>query len=210
MSSLSTGGFDHLLIVVTNHFWLYVVGATLVFFIVHVMCHKWEYFCDCRRLENIQNKEGIGCFGVNRNRDESKKLSSIRLATLAQQNSSALTTDLSSTSPKKGKDGPQMLRKKISGDPQDFFVSKCSDAEEGIIDGNTSSFSSTASDTSLLSSKRGKVVGDKQEMLQKRRELALEIEQARRGLEECSKLNPASTACNSNADEISSLPQSST
>lgn len=210
MTSLPSGGFDDLLIIVTNHFWFYVVGATLVFFIVHVMCHKWEYFCDCRRLESIQNKEVNGCFGVNRIRDESKKRSTVRLANHIQQNSQAATSDLSSTSPVKRIDVSQILRKKIRSEPQEFFVPNNSGAEEVIIDGNTSSFSSTASDSSLPSSKRGNTVGDKQEMLQKRRELALEIEQARRGLEECSKFNPTSTAPNDGADEISSSSQPST
>lgn len=188
-----------------------MVGGTLVIFFCHVLLHKWECFCDCRRLKKIQSRlDGGGGTGTlqSRGKDERKKKNIGSLVSILPQTYGVPTPDPTSVSPKVVMSGIHKLGKKTKGDGQTFFVSNSSEVEEGASHASNSSFSSITGDLNLsLASKRGFTAVEEHEILEKRKQLALEIEQARRGLEECSKLSPSSAGSASLTDESSVAPK---
>lgn len=183
-----------------------MVGGTLLVFIGHVVLHKWERFCDCRRLKKIENKMEGGCCIGNRGKEDKRRRSLGPAMSNPQQSCGVSTPDTIALTPNASRDGIHKISKKVKDDTQSFFVSNSCDIEDGLNSGFAASFNSSCNELGPQSfSKRGLPAED-QEIVQKRRELVLECEMARLGLAECSKIKPVSVAAESNVDG-DNLPQ---
>eukprot|EP00796_Vickermania_ingenoplastis_P006137 gene6137-4417_t len=161
-----------------SNLFLYVVGAaTLLCFLFRFFHQKWECFCDCRRLRNLREKRTCSTQRVRASllSGASSAAAGVGSSATPYPSCPPMPASISRPAEPQHRRSASVHGSSLSSIAKKFFTS--SEAAEEAADGMTSSFASSGSEGGVP-----KLTVLEHEMLLRRREKAMEWEEARRGL----------------------------